>query len=740
MQVRMPVCQRFARFGCWVFGVLALLAGHASDARAQLAAPDPAQIINTQDTSFGSDAAYDPVNHVYFVVVAREQDATNLGSVIGVFRDTTGKISPPFVVHSGSRANFARAIYSPDISNGTGGAGGFLVTWSEPFTNATFSVTVTYPSGVVGTVNTLWSEYSGPVDTAYSSVSHLFAAAWETKSQPPQVGMFARIGTSGLPVGAAVPLPNASGSWVIWSSIASVAWNASRDEFGVVFSEGTSAWTLRLARVTPSGTTLDTQTLATLNAMPFGAAVQYNPATGNYVVVWSDSGAGTINAAEVSALGAVIASGVISGGTVASHEGLSLSYNVASGTFLLLGFTQLDGNLPVQALELNRHGAVNSTMISVPGVLNADNFAPRAAARSDAPEWLLSDGEFTSWVQVVRTTTVNGGSDVRLGGCTGPDPFAAMGGGTCVNGGWVPAGTPTGGTPPGNSPPPPAPTSSSGCATPDPFAAMGGGTCVNGGWLPPGMTSTGGSGTAPPGNSPPPTPPPTSSSGCATPDPFAAMGGGTCVNGGWLPPGMTSTGGSGTPPPGNSPPPPTPPPPTSPSGCATPDPFAAMGGGTCVNGGWLPPGMTSPGGSGTPPPGNSPPPPTPPPPTSPSGCATPDPFAAMGGGTCLNGGWLPPGMTSAGGSGTPPPGNSPPPPTPPPTSPSGCATPDPFTAMGGGTCVNGGWLPPGIGAPPAATPPPAPTSSTCQTPDPFVALGGGTCVNGGWFPPGSVMR
>jgi glucose/arabinose dehydrogenase len=115
-------------------------------------------------------------------------------------------------------------------------------------------------------------------------------------------------------------------------------------------------------------------------------------------------------------------------------------------------------------------------------------------------------------------------------------------------------------------------------------------------------------------------------------------------------------------------------------GCATPDPFVALGGGTCVNGGWLPPGIAPPSG------GTSPPPPPPPPPAT--GCATPDPFAALGGGTCVNGGWLPPGIA-------PPSGGTSPPPSPPP-APTGCATPDPFVALGGGTCVNGGWLPPGI--------------------------------------------
>jgi hypothetical protein len=139
-------------------------------------------------------------------------------------------------------------------------------------------------------------------------------------------------------------------------------------------------------------------------------------------------------------------------------------------------------------------------------------------------------------------------------------------------------------------------------------------------------------------------PTPTPTKGCTTSDPFASMGGGTCYNGGWLPPGMPVPGQTVTPTPTPAPKPtptPTPPPPPAPSPvpsgvCMTSDPFASLGGGTCYNGGWLPPGMPVPGGSAVP---------TQPPSTG--DCTTPDPFTAIGGGTCYNGGWLPPGMTPA---------------------------------------------------------------------------------------------
>jgi len=161
--------------------------------------------------------------------------------------------------------------------------------------------------------------------------------------------------------------------------------------------------------------------------------------------------------------------------------------------------------------------------------------------------------------------------------------------------------------------------------------------------------------------------------------------------------------------------------PASDAACATPDPFVALGGGLCLNGGWLPPGLA-------PPPPPLPVPVTPPPASS---CATPDPFVALGGGTCYNGGWLPPGISA------PAPPSATPPSSPPPSPDASCARPDPFVALGGGTCSNGGWFPPGVLAP--ATPPasaPAPPTGACSTPDPFATIPGlvGLCVNGGWIP------
>jgi fibronectin type III domain protein len=176
--------------------------------------------------------------------------------------------------------------------------------------------------------------------------------------------------------------------------------------------------------------------------------------------------------------------------------------------------------------------------------------------------------------------------------------------------------TGTGGSPgPGGS--------GGGCATPDPFTSIGGGTCSNGAWTPAGFNSPNPTPPSTPPATPPSTPPaapPSTGAGCAGSDPFTSLGGGTCFEGGWLPPGMAhraaNGGGSG-------------------NGCHGPDPFVSLGGGTCSNGGWLPPGLV-PGGNGS---------------AAPTGCSIPDPFVGISGliGVCQNGGWRPvPGISMTG--------------------------------------------------------------------------------------------
>jgi len=175
----------------------------------------------------------------------------------------------------------------------------------------------------------------------------------------------------------------------------------------------------------------------------------------------------------------------------------------------------------------------NQTTWTLSGVTAGATYVFRVRAYNTAGEEGAPSSEVTG--------VVGGGTSA----CTTPDPFSAMGGGTCHNGGWLPPGM----TPPASAPAPtssptpaPAPTpvvTNSGCTTPDPFTAMGGGTCANGGWLPPGMAPMEGVSTSalPPAPTPTPAPQPTSQGGCTTIDPFAGIPSliGVCRNGGWVP-------------------------------------------------------------------------------------------------------------------------------------------------------------------------------------------------------------
>jgi len=634
---------RVAIFALFASSIASFLPVTAS---AQIARVGLTRTLFSGDFVLGPDVAYDPVNDVYLVLMPRENDSDLFGSLIGVFVDSLGiPAQPPFLIASDGRAGFTRAVYNPSVSNGAGGFGGFLVTWSEPWGHATtspftYSRIVAFPNRLVGTQKTIDGFY-GPRDVAVGSGGINFGAVWEDASalRGKRLDLTAAPAASGA-IGVAGE--EVGDSPVAWNEITSIAAHGTRSEFGLLYAARRSGtWFMRFARMATVGSSpsdlIDRVDVAHVGSLPTAAALVYSPLTGNYIAVWGNATNGVVSGAEISDTGRVISRGIVTTSVLASQNGMALSYGPASGTFLLLGYSGPGAVIgELRGIELNKHGAPNSTPIDVTALGASTNlFIPHAGGRSTAPEWMVSVGGNNSVnVQVVSTSSLFGGSAVRIGGCATPDPFVALGGGACFNGSWLPPGIPAPDDLPTPPPPPsfPAPPTIGTCTTPDPFVALGGGTCYQGGWLPPGMPIPGG----PPPSPPPPPPPGPIPDGCTTPDPFVALGGGTCYQGGWLPPGMPIPG---VPPP---PPPPPPPPGPIPEGCTTPDPFVALGGGTCFMGGWLPPGMPIPG---------VPPPPPPPPPPVLGGCTTPDPFVALGGGTCFRGGWFPPGMPLPGGGG-----------------------------------------------------------------------------------------
>ena len=302
-----------------------------------------------------------------------------------------------------------------------------------------------------------------------------------------------------------------------------------------------------------------------------------------------------------------------------------------------------------------------------------DNF--EVFSPEQAPTFVIPSSPLTSHVAGLTNAQAWATSHVAISGAVAPCATTRAGivGFICLAGplpalpSAPPSPTPTPTPTPATSPAPsPAPAPHT-CAIPDPFVSLGGGTCVNGNWLPPGLSpapapaaplsvrSARGAATTMPVSSsmgspalaPKPTSSPTSGSrACSSSDPFVSMGGGTCSNGNWYPP--------------SAPPPPPPPPPVT-GGCSTPDPFVSLGGGTCSNGNWNPPSLAS--TASAPAPGSAPAsiPAT-------ASCVGTDPYARLPQviGSCVSGSWIPvpreAGMSSASAS------ISPPPPPPPPVA------------------------------------------------------------------------
>lgn len=563
----------------------------------------------------GVDVAYDPNNGVYLVV-------TSYGATVGAFTNTAGQTIATFPIHTGSFSHFPRVRYSPDVNNG---AGGFLVVWLDSaYGNSVQGRTVSYttPGYLVSAVTlisdpgqgTSFFEYRPSI--AYSTTSDRFLVVWSTQS--PAFGVQGRLmSAGGGHVGGVLRFEEGS------SRDPGATWNPATDEFGVVNTGwGGSGAFAAFRRVRSSDGAVLAKTSFGFSAGTYATGVDVN-SSNQYVVTWALHPGTT--SAVFDMWGTLLGTNFVTG-RFGGDNSMGYAHNHASNSGLVVGSDHNGGTYEVVGVQLNAAGApVTSATVLTDGGL--PSYYPLVASRTGAAEW-----------NVVRSLNYQGASNqiISSNGVTAPPPTA----------------------PPPTAPPP----ASSGCSTPDPFASIGGGTCVNGGWIPSGGSAP------PPPTAPPPTAPPPST-GCSTPDPFVSIGGGTCVNGGWTP-------GRVAPPPSS--PPPAAPPPSS--GCSTPDPFASIGGGRCVNGGWTP---------------------------ANSSCSTPDPFVSIGGGTCVNGGWTPGGSGAAsGGSG----GGS-----------GSCSTPDPFASIGGGSCVNGGWVP---------------ANASCSTPDPFVSMGGGVCINGGWTPRG----
>ncbi len=440
-----------------------------------------------------SHAAYDPVHDCYFVV-------SGFPAVVGQLLDRSGRALGPVITLDSQRAFVVeRTVYSPDVSDGAGRRGGFIIVWVPDATSLgteLMAQIVVFPGIPVDGSKRIFTAPSGFItssDVEYSPSARIFLVAveywkgsgsiFDAPSRLLRLNLQAQV----LTETALSSDPNDNCFAEGFSSCdVHVKWNSIANEFGVLYAQSFGSQTnfriaRILARVRDDGIVLNRTTLE------FGgqaySALEVNSATGNYLALMNAATA-PVYGVEVAPDGTIIAKGrVASDFTVDGHDfsPLRLAYSPASGTFLLAGRT-VGAPVPDQLRELNQHG------VPLAPTLPANNWWFGLTAHTTSPEWVVAIPGSTS---IIGTNSAFGGSNAMLPDCLTPDPFVSLGGGRCVNRGWLPPGHPL--IPPGTPPPPPPPPPPPGtCTIPDPFTSLGGGVCVNGGWVPRGHPLAGG--------------------------------------------------------------------------------------------------------------------------------------------------------------------------------------------------------------------------------------------------------
>ncbi len=157
------------------FVLAVLLVAIARPASAQLF-----EISSTHDsivTSFGASAAYDPVHDCYFVV-ATVVDSGSQHKLIGRFLNRSGAALGTVTMDTFPVGGAVSAVtYSPDISDGAGGFGGFVVVW--PSGGSIAAQGVAFPGRLVGSKATVTGPGFAPtrLAVAYSPVQRVCRSA-----------------------------------------------------------------------------------------------------------------------------------------------------------------------------------------------------------------------------------------------------------------------------------------------------------------------------------------------------------------------------------------------------------------------------------------------------------------------------------------------------------------------------------------------------------------------------------
>jgi hypothetical protein len=378
-----------------VFTAAALVCAAATTSQASITRVG-ATTLAIAATTRGSSAAYDSINHVYLVVSAQ-------GIVWGRFIDKNGvPLGTQFVIQANPAlfSFFPRVTFSPDAN---GGAGGFLVTWSEEDIKGVaflhgrmvaFGANGPYGTDNVLSTDGLWFE-AAPY-AAYSKSHHEFLVVYRTNGTYIVRGI--RVDNAAAALGAIFTISQTN----LYEDLPSVAYNPVTDRYLVCWKGFSDAGSFGFVdcRFVAGGTNNLIGTTAIRLRQSVGTWITdttYNPTTNQFLVTWRDASAGI-----ASTMGRIVAAdGTLPGGPFPistlwqAYDGLGVAYNTLTKSFFAVSHCancHEDGGV-----ELADSGQPLDSGLPVTSTVATGNFYPQIAASSDDPNWLVSTA--TSFAQ-----------------------------------------------------------------------------------------------------------------------------------------------------------------------------------------------------------------------------------------------------------------------------------------------------------------------------------------------------
>jgi hypothetical protein len=221
--------------------VVAGMALSATPASAQLF--EISRLDQSRAVSMATDVAYDPIHDCYFVITGWPNVVT------GQFLDRFGRtLGPTFTLGTPDSFFVSATVYSPDVSDGAGGRGGFLAIWVAGNGEVVAQI-VSFPGRLVGVPRPIFTAHGEfrSSDVAYSPTDRTFLVAleyrkFETLFDAPS--WLVRVDLSAQAIGAAALSsdPNYNCFFEYTSTCdVHVEWNPVSREFGVLYPQGISS-------------------------------------------------------------------------------------------------------------------------------------------------------------------------------------------------------------------------------------------------------------------------------------------------------------------------------------------------------------------------------------------------------------------------------------------------------------------------------------------------------------------